>query len=83
MARIHRLQQVERLTAADFPDYQPVGAHSKRCNYEVSYGKFAFAVFIGFAGFKIDAVALLKLEFACVLQHENAVVVRNEPAYCI
>ena len=49
MARIHRLQQVERLTAADLADDQPVGTETQRGNDQIADRKFPLSVFIGTA----------------------------------
>ena len=77
---IHRLEQVERFTTANLPDDQPVRPEPQRGDHQVADRKFPLAVLVRLAGFEVDAVLLLKLKFAGILQHEDAVLGRNESA---
>ncbi len=71
----HGLDHVEGLAAADFTDDDAVGAHAEGGDEEVADGDEAAAVGIGGAGFHLDDMGLLDLEFAGVFDDDDAFVI--------
>ena len=77
MARVHRLEHVERLGAADLADDDPVGAHAQAVADEVADRDLALALDVRRARLEPQRVALVELELGGVLDRDDAVVVRD------
>jgi len=80
VAGVERLQQVERLAAADFADDEAVRTQPQRRVDQVADRHFALAVLVRLARFEADRVALLELQFAGVFNDQDALAVRDESA---
>lgn len=77
---VQRLKEVEGLAAADFADDDAVGAEAQGGVDEVADRHLALSVLVGLARLERHDVALLQLELAGVLDHENALPFRDEGA---
>ena len=78
MARVHRLEHVERLGAADLADDDPVGAHAQGVPDELADADLALAFDVRRPRLERDHVLLLELELGRVLDRDDALVVRDE-----
>ena len=77
VARVHRLEHVERLGAADLADDDPIGPHAQRVPDEVADRDLAFALDVLRAGLEADHVPLGELELGRVLDRDDPVAVGN------
>ena len=75
MARVHRLQQVERFRAADLADDDAFRTHTQAVLDEIAHRDLAFAFEVGRARFQTHHVRLLQLKFGRVLAGDDALVV--------
>src|SRR5215510_6159896 len=80
MACVHSLQHVERFSAADFTDDDAVRAHTQAVHKEFTLPDSAIAFKIWRAGFETRHVRLLKLQFRCILNCDNALFRANKEA---
>ena len=78
VARVHRLEHVQRLGAADLADDDPVGAHAQGVADELADADLALALDVRRARLERDHVVLLELELGRVLDRDDALVVRDE-----
>ena len=78
MARVHGLEHVERLGAADLADDDAVGAHTQGVADELADADLALALDVRRARLERDDVLLLELELGRVLDRDDALVVRDE-----
>ncbi len=76
MARVHRLEHVERLRAADLADDDAVGAHAQCVAHELADADLALALDVRRARLERDHVLLLELELGRVLDRDDALVAR-------
>ena len=75
MARIHGLQQIERLRSAHLADDDPFRAHTQAVLDQIAHGDLAFAFDIRRARFEPHDMRLLQLEFGGVFAGDDAFVV--------
>ena len=73
VARVHRLEHVERLGAANLADDDAVGAHAQGVADEVADRDLALALDVLRARFEPQRVLLLELELGGVLDRDDAV----------
>ncbi|CAB4940409.1 unannotated protein [freshwater metagenome] len=78
MTGIHRLQHVERFSAANFAYDNAVGSHSKRVTHKITNRDLANALNIRWAGFQSDHVRKIKRKLNRVFHRDDAVVTINE-----
>ena len=78
VARVHRLEHVERLRAACLTDDHPVGPHAQRVAHELADLDLALALDVRRAGLERAHVLLREPELLGVLDRHDAVVVGNE-----
>src|SRR5262245_32388512 len=78
VARVHSLQEVERLLSADFADDDPFRTHTQAVAHEVAHGDLSLTFEIRRARFKAYDMRLLQLQFRSVLACDDALVVINE-----
>ncbi len=78
VARVHRLEHVERLGAADLADDDAVGAHAQGVADELADPDLALALDVRRPRLERDDVALLELELGRVLDRHDALVARDE-----
>ncbi len=83
MARDHRLNEVQRLAAADFAHDDPVGPHPQRIDEQVADRDAARAVWLGRLGFKVDRVRLVKLQLGAVFDDHDPLVFRDFGRECV
>ena len=74
VARVHRLEHVQGLGAADLADDDPVGPHAQGVPDELADLDLALALDVGRAGLERDHVVLLELELGRVLDRDDALV---------
>ena len=77
VARVHRLEHVERLGAAHLADDDPVGAHAQRVAHEVADRDVALALDVRRASLEAEHVALVERELGGVLDRHDPLVVRD------
>ena len=77
MARVHRLEHVERLGAANLADDDPVGAHTQRVAHEIADRDVALALDVRRARLEPEHVPLVELQLGRVLDRHDALVVRD------
>ena len=77
VARVHRLEHVERLAAAALADDDAVGAHAERVLHEIADRVLAAALEVRRARLERDDVRLLELELGGVLDGDDALVRRD------
>jgi hypothetical protein len=75
---VHRLQHVERLTASDLADDDPVRPHPQRVANEVANRDLALALHIGRSRLETDDVGLAQAELGRVLDRDHAFAVGDE-----
>ena len=76
VARVHGVQHVERLRAADLTDDDAVRAHSQGVAQQVALSDLALAVQVGRPRLHRDHVRLLKLHFHRVFDRHDALRLR-------
>ena len=72
VARIHRLEHVERLWAADLADDDPVGSHTQSVAHEIANRDLSHSLDVLRPSLQAKDVCLLQLELRCVLDRDNA-----------
>src|ERR1700722_6287254 len=72
MARVHGLQQVERLGSSDFAHDDPLGTHTQTVSHEVAHGDHALTFEVRRARFQTYDVGLLQLKFGGVFAGDDA-----------
>ena len=77
MAGVHRLEHVQRLTAAALSDDDPLGPHSEGVDDQVADRHLALAFDVRRAGLEPHDVILAQLKFGRVLDGDDALVVRE------
>jgi hypothetical protein len=77
-AGVHRLKHIQRFGAAALADDDAVGAHAERGAQQHALVDAAFLIEVGRAGFELDDVALLKLQFGGVLNGHDALLFGDE-----
>src|SRR2546429_432644 len=77
MARVHRLEHVERLGASDLADDDAVGAHSQRVTHELADADLTLAFDVRRPRLGRDHVLLLELELRRVLDRHDPLDVRD------
>ena len=77
VARVHRLEHVERLGAATLADDDPVGPHAERIANEVADAYLALALDVRRARLQRHDVSLLELKLRRVLDRDDPLVVGN------
>ena len=78
VARVHRLEHVQGLGAADLADDDPVGAHAQRVPDELADADLALALDVRRPSLERDHVLLLELELGGVLDRDDPLVARDE-----
>ena len=78
VAGVHRLQHVERLTAADLADDDPVRAHPERVAHQVADRDLATSLHVRGAGLERDDMRLREPELRSVLDRDQALLVGDE-----
>src|SRR5205814_9723441 len=78
VARVHRLEHVQGLGAADLADDDPVGAHAQGVPYELADADLALALDVRRARLERDDVLLLQLQLGRVLDRDDALVAGDE-----
>src|SRR5207247_10050710 len=76
---VDRLQDVQRLLAADLCDGYPVGAHSQAVAQQLADRQLALAFDVRWTMFEGDDVGVVDLQLRRVLDRAHALVVRDEP----
>src|SRR5215213_7318265 len=77
MARVHRLEHVQGLCAADLADDDPVGPHAQRVADERPDRDLALSLDVLRPGFEPQHVPLVEAQLGGVLDRDDAVVVRD------
>ena len=77
MARVHGLEHVETLGAANLADDDAVGAHAQGVLDQVTLGDETLALDVLGPGLEADDVGLLELQFGGVLDGNDALVGRD------
>ena len=77
VARVHRLQHVERLGAANLADDDAVGPHAQGVADEVADRDFALALDVRRARLEPEHVPLVELQLGGVLDRDDPLVVRD------
>src|SRR5207247_10732630 len=77
MARVHRLEHVERLGAADLADDDAVRPHAEGVPDELADPNLALTLDVRRARLEHDHVFLLKLELGRVLDRDDALAPRD------
>ena len=75
VARVHRLEHVERLGAADLADDDAVGPHAQRVADQLADRDLTLALDVLRARLQPQHVALVQLQLGGVLDGDDAVVV--------
>src|SRR5437773_4055366 len=78
VAGVHRLQHVERLSAAYLADDDAVRPHAQRVAHEVADGDLAMALDVGGFGLEADHMHLPQAELGGILAGHDALIRRNE-----
>src|SRR5207247_9047031 len=76
---VDRLQDVQRLLAADLCDGYPVGAHSQAVAQQLADRQLALAFDVRWTMFEGDDVGVVDLQLRRVRDRDHALVVRYEP----
>src|SRR5579862_8799620 len=77
MARVHRLQHVERFLAAHLADDDAVGTHTQGVDEQLAHVDGAFAFDVGWARLQANDVFLVQLQFGRVFNRDDALAIRN------
>ena len=83
VARVHGLQQVERLRSAHLADDDALGPHAQAVLDEIAHGDLAFAFEVGRARLETHDVRLLQLQLGGVLAGDDALVVVDRAGQAI
>ncbi len=78
VARVHRLQHVERLAAADFAQHDAIGTHTQAVANEVTLRDCASPFDVGRARLQPHHMRLLHLQLGGVLDRHDAFRLRDE-----
>ena len=78
VARVHRLEHVDRLRAANLADDDAVGPHAQGVPHEVADANLALPLDVGRPRLERDDVLLVELQLGCVLDREDPLAVRDE-----
>src|SRR3989304_1415806 len=76
--RVHRLEHVERLAAADLADDDPVRPHPESVAYEVTHRDLAAALDVRRTRLEPDHMRLADAQFRGILDRDNALVLGHE-----
>ena len=79
VARVHRLQHVERFAAADLADDDPVGPHAQGVAEQVADGDLTPVLDVGRPTLEADDVLLHQLQLGRVLDGDDALVRGDRP----
>jgi hypothetical protein len=79
MARVHRLEHVERLPAAALSDDDPVRAHPQGIPDEIAYRHGPAPLDVGRPGLQADHVGFLEAELGRIFDGDDPLVVRDRP----
>jgi hypothetical protein len=79
VARVHRLEHVQRFATADLADHDAVGTHAERVSHQVADVDLAAALDVRRARLQRHDVVLAQLELCRVFDRHDALVVRDEP----
>ncbi|OQB07161.1 MAG: hypothetical protein BWY17_05340 [Deltaproteobacteria bacterium ADurb.Bin207] len=77
MTRIHRLEHVQCLTPAAFPNHNAIGTHTKRIPHQVPYRVLPLAFHVRRTRLQRYHVRLLELEFRRILDRNDSLIFRN------
>ena len=77
MARVHRLEHVERLGAADLSDDDAIGTHAQRVPHEIPDGDCPFSLDVRRPSLEPEHVALIELQLGGILDRHDPLVVRD------
>src|ERR1022692_1983896 len=77
-AGVHGLQHVQGFGAAALADDDAVGAHAEGGAQQNALVDAAFLIEVGRAGFELDHVALLELQFRRVFDGDDVLLLRDE-----
>ena len=78
VARVHRLQHVERFLAADLADDDAVGAHAEGVHHELALADGALPFDVGRARLEPRDVLLVQLQLRRVFDRDDALAVGDE-----
>jgi hypothetical protein len=78
VARVHRLQHVQRLFAADLADDDAVGTHTEGVHDELPLADRALPFYVGGARLEPRDMLLGKLQLRGVFDRDNAFLIRDE-----
>ena len=78
MARVHRLEHVERLTGTTLTDHDAVRPHTQGVLDQVADGDLPPALDVGRTGLEAEYVILMELEFLGVLHRHDALALGDE-----
>ncbi len=78
MARVHRLEHVDRLGAANLTDDDAVGPHAESVPHEVADANLALPLDVGRPRLERDDVLLVELQLGCVLDRQDPLAVGDE-----
>jgi len=78
VARVHRLQHVQRFGAANLTDEDAVRAHSKAVAQQLADGQLTLAFDVGRPVLEGDDVRVVDLQLGRVFDRDHALVVRDE-----
>ena len=78
VARVHRLEHVDRLGAADLTDDDAVGPHAQSVPHEVADAHLALPLDVGRPCLERDDVLLVELQLGCVLDRQDPLAVGDE-----
>ena len=78
MARVHRLEHVERLGAADLADQDAVGAHPQAVAQQLADRELALALDVGRPVLERDDMRVVDLQLRGVFDRDHTLVVRDE-----
>ena len=77
MARIHRLEHLERLGAANFADDDPVRTHAQRVSQQVALGDRVVAHHIGRTRLHLDHMPLLQCQLQRIFDRHDPLAPRD------
>jgi hypothetical protein len=77
MTRVHGLEHVERLAAANLADDDPIGAHPERVADQVANRHFSFALDVRGPCLERDDVRLDQKQLGRVLDGDQPLVIRD------